>query len=451
MRDGADHHAEARGLVAAMTEDEQLGCLDGDTEFWSGIIDMVGGGYHAHPWPAAEVARLGVPGIHFADGPRGCVIGLATCFPVSMARGATYDPGLEERIGVVIGTELRAMGATYTGAVCMNLLRHPGWGRAQETYGEDPHHVGEMAAALTRGLQTRVMACMKHFACNSMEEARFRVDVTVDERALHEVYLPHFRRVAAEGVASVMSAYNSVNGHWCGENAVLLTDILRTEWGWDGFVTSDFIAGLHDPVLSVTAGLEIEMPFRQQRAQHLPGAVATGMLAIEDVRDRVEATVSTLLRFADVFGPAPEPSVLAAPVHRALAREAAAASMVLLRNERALLPVMPDLDRVAVLGRLAAVANLGDGGSSDVYPPEVSTLLDGVRGAFTGAEVVHDDTDVSIAEGADLAVVVVGCTRDDEGEFIDVGTSEAMMTMFPPAPALAATVAPSGWPRTTRP
>ncbi len=434
VRGGADHHAEARALVAAMTDEEKLGCLDGDTEFWSGIVDMVGGGYHRHAWPAAVVARLGVPGIHFADGPRGCVIGPATCFPVSMARGATFDPELEERIGRVIGTELRAMGATYTGAVCMNLLRHPGWGRAQETYGEDPHHVGEMAAALTRGLQTRVMACMKHFACNSMEEARFRVDVTVDERALHEVYLPHFRRVADEGVASVMSAYNSVNGNWCGEHTVLLTDVLRAEWGWDGFVTSDFIAGLRDPVLSVTAGLEIEMPFRQQRAQHLPDAVASGALALADVEARVEATLATLLRFAHVFERAPDPSVLAAPDHRDLAREAAAAAMVLLRNEGGLLPVTTDPGRVAVLGRLAAVPNLGDGGSSDVYPPEVSTLLDGVRAAFPTADVVHHDTDASVAEGADLAIVVVGCTKADEGEFIDVGTSESMLAMFPPPP-----------------
>jgi beta-glucosidase len=434
VRAGADHHAEARTLVDAMTLEEQLGCLDGDTEFWEGIIDMVSGGYHGHPWPAAVVERLGIPGIHFADGPRGCVIGPATCFPVSMARGATFDPGLEERIGRAIGAELRAVGATYTGAVCMNLLRHPGWGRAQETYGEDPHHVGELAAALTRGLQEYVMACMKHFACNSMEEARFRVDVTVDERALHEVYLPHFRKVADQGVASVMSAYNSVNGNWCGENAVLLNDILRHEWGWDGFVTSDFIAGLHDPVLSVTAGLEIEMPFRQQRAQHLPDAVASGRLDVADVEARVEATVATLLRFAEVFEAAPDRSVLASPDHRSLAREAASSSMVLLRNDGGLLPVPPDLGRVAVLGRLADVANLGDGGSSDVYPPEVSTLLDGVREAFPSAEVVHHATDALVAEDADLCVVVVGCTKVDEGEFIDVATSESMMTMFPPAP-----------------
>jgi beta-glucosidase len=129
-----------------------------------------------------------------------------------MARGATFDPALEERIGDAIGRELRAAGATFYGGVCVNLLRHPGWGRAQETYGEDPHHVGEMGAALTRGVQRHAMACVKHFACNSIENARFKLDVTIDERALHEVYLPHFARVVRDGVASVMSAYNALNG-----------------------------------------------------------------------------------------------------------------------------------------------------------------------------------------------------------------------------------------------
>lgn len=172
-----------------------------------------------------------------------------------------------------IGAELRASGATFTGAVCMNLLRHPAWGRAQETYGEDPCHLGEMAAALTRGLQRHVMACMKHFACNSMENARFKVDVVADERALHEVYLPHFKRVASEGVAAVMSAYNSLNGHWCGDSYPLLTGILREDWGWDGLVITDFIMGLRDPVESVRAGCNIEMPFRQQRDPVLGDAV----------------------------------------------------------------------------------------------------------------------------------------------------------------------------------
>jgi beta-glucosidase len=436
VRAGADHRAEAAELVARMTLDERLGCLDGDTPFWPGLFDMTSGGYYRHPWPAAHVERLGIPGIDFADGPRGCVVGDATAFPVSMARGATFDPDLEERIGEVIGAELRASGATYTGAVCMNLLRHPAWGRAQETYGEDPHHVGVMAAAFTAGLQRHVMACMKHFALNSMENARFTVDVTVDERALHEVYLPHFRRVADAGVASVMSAYNSVNGEWCGENETLLTAILRDEWGWDGFVTSDFIFGLRNPAKSLTAGLDIEMPFRQQRELALRDALDDGALTGVDVDAAVTRIVGTLLRFASVYDVSPPMTVVGSPAHRSLAHEAAVASTVLLRNETAdggpLLPVDPStITRVGVLGRLAAVRNLGDGGSSDVRSSQVVTALDGLRARF--ADVIHDDSDPAAIDGADLAVVVVGYTKNDEGEFIDdSGTAGLVVDLFPP-------------------
>ena len=192
---GADPRKEAASLVALMTHEERMWCLDGDLPFWAGLGDLGTGGYHRRPFPAARVERLGIPGFSFSDGPRGVVIGPATCFPVSMARGATWDVDLEERIGDAIGRELRAVGADLYGGVCVNVLRHPAWGRAQETYGEDPHHVGEMGAALARGVQRHAMACVKHFACNSMENARFKVDVAVDEVALHEVYLPHFRRI----------------------------------------------------------------------------------------------------------------------------------------------------------------------------------------------------------------------------------------------------------------
>ena len=170
------------------------------------------------PGLAGAVPRLGIPGVRFSDGPRGVVMEGATTFPVSMARGATWDPDLEERIGDVIGRELRAMGANFFGGICINLMRHPAWGRAQETYGEDTVHLGEFGAALTRGVQKHVMACSKHYALNSMENARFSVDVTIDPRALHEIYLPHFKRTVEAGVASVMSSYNSMNGEWCGQN-----------------------------------------------------------------------------------------------------------------------------------------------------------------------------------------------------------------------------------------
>lgn len=434
VRSGADPRTEAEHIVAAMTTAEKLSCLDGDVTFWPGLVEMMSGSYNTRTWPAAHVERLGVPGLDFVDGPRGCVVGPATTFPVSMARGASFDPDLEERVGEAIGAELRAAGATFTGAVCMNLLRHPAWGRAQETYGEDPHHVGELAAALTRGLQRHVMACMKHYALNSMENARFSVDVTADERALHEVYLPHFRRVADEGVASVMSAYNSVNGEWCGRNAELLTTILRDEWGWDGFVITDFINGLRDPVLSVRAGCNVEMPFAQQRAEHLADAVADGRLDIGDVNERVVETVATFLRFSHVYDDPPPPEIISSTEHRTLAREAATESMVLLRND-GLLPVdRRALRRVAVLGELADRAVLGDEGSSDIrFTPEPVTALAGMRSALPDAEIVHSVDDVSVAEGADLVVVIVGFTKRDEGEYLGAGMNETLMQLMPPA------------------
>jgi len=439
VRAGADPHDEAGRLAASMSLDEQLGCLDGDTPFWPGLADMGAGGYYTHPWPAAVVERLGIPGIRFADGPRGAVIADGTAFPVSMARGALFDPAMEERVGDVIGLELRASGATHTGAVCMNLLRHPAWGRAQETYGEDPHHVGRMAAAFTRGLERHVMACMKHFALNSMENARFTVDVTVGERALHEVYLPHFRHVAEQGIASVMSAYNSVNGEWCGEHETLLTTILRDEWGWDGFVISDFIFGLRDAVRSVQAGLDIEMPFRQQRAMELADAIRDGRLDRADVVRSVERIVSTMLRYAPTVAAVPDASIVNCAPHRALAREVASASTVLLRNEGSLLPVDPtSVERVVVVGRLAAMPNLGDGGSSDVKSTTVVTPLDGLLAGIAAAEVVHlvdisDEDDRLAVAAADLVVVVAGYTKRDEGEYIDnAGTMALAGDLFPP-------------------
>jgi beta-glucosidase len=383
------------------------------------------------------VDRVGLPGIAFADGPRGCVVGNATAFPVSMARGATWDPDLEERVGDAIGRELRAAGANLTGAVCVNVLRHPAWGRAQETYGEDPHHVGELGAALTRGLQRHVLACVKHLACNSMENARFSVDIEVDEVALHEVYLPHFRRIVDEGVASVMSAYNSVNGGWCGQNPDLLTGVLRDEWGFRGFVISDWIFGLRDAGPSLAAGLDVEMPYRMVRAQHLAAALDAGEVTEEDLARAVEHVVATLLRFDEVLSrPAPPRDVLGAPEHRALAREVAGRSVVLLRNDAVdgapVLPLAADV-RLAVLGRLADTVNLGDGGSSDVWDLECTTVLDGLRGR--AAAVVFDDgadpaSAAAVAATADVAVVVVGYTFLDEGEFIGE-TDPALASLFP--------------------
>jgi beta-glucosidase len=444
VRAGGDPGAAAHDLYAQLTDDERLGLLDGDQPFWPGMPDMMGKGYNLEPIVAGAVPRLGIPGVRFADGPRGAVIGNSTAFPVPMARGATWDPELEDRIGEVIGAEIRAQGGNYFGGVCINLLRHPAWGRAQETYGEEPALLGAMGAALARGAQRHVMACVKHYALNSMENARFTVDVTVDEATLHEVYLPHFKAVVDAGAASVMSAYNSVNGTWCGQNPVLLTDILRDEWGFDGFAVSDFIWGLRDPVGSLAAGLDVEMPFAQQRAAALPAALAAGTADWKDVERAAIRILRTQVRSAASLGaPAPAPDVVASDEHRALAREVASRGMVLLRNEPVGgAPVLPldaaRLTRLAVVGRLADVANTGDHGSSDVRAPAVVTPLAGLRAALPEVEIVGPESGspeaaAAAATGADAAVVVVGYTSQDEGEYVG-SFDPALATLYPPEP-----------------
>ncbi len=428
--DGVDPEQVARDLVAALTPEQRVDLMWGDADFWSGLAEMLAGGYNRQPYVAGAVPDLGIPGLRFTDGPRGVSLGHSTCFPVAMARGATWDPALEERVGDAMGAEARAQGANLFGGVCVNVLRHPGWGRAQETYGEDPLHVGIMGAAVTRGVQGHVMACVKHFACNSIDNARFQLDVTVSERVLHEVYLPHFKRVVDAGVAVVMSAYNSVNGEWCGQHHELLTTILKERWGFDGAVISDWVFGLRDAERGALGGLDVEMPFRQIYAHGLPGLVASGVVPQSRIDDAALRLVRQQVRYSAAGDPdRAGVDTVASDAHRALAREAAVDSMVLLRNEPVDgTPVVPvdrnALGSVAVIGALAAVPNLGDVMSSNVHPPSVATPLDGLRSALEpGVAVVHDDgTDVNravaAARDADVAIVVVGYTERDEGEFL---------------------------------
>ena len=246
LRAGEPIEALTGELLGRLTTQEKLGLLDGDTPFWEGLAEIRVNGYNRTPIPMGRVERLGIPGLLFSDGPRGVVMGRSTAFPVSMARGATWDRELEERVGAAIGLEGRAQGANFFGGVCINLPRHPAWGRVQETYGEDPLLLGEMGAALVRGVGPNMMAVAKHYALNSMENARFKVDVMADDATLHEVYLAHFRRVVDEGVDGIMTVYNSVNSGWAGKNERLLEGVLRGEWGFEGVTVSDFIWGLHD-------------------------------------------------------------------------------------------------------------------------------------------------------------------------------------------------------------
>ena len=447
--DGSDLDARARALLAQLSTPEKLGLLDGDTPFWAGMADIaLRNASHRHPWPAGQLPRLGLTGLHFVDGPRGVVLtGGATTFPVPMARGASWNPELEERIGTAIAKEARSFGANWVAAVCINLLRHPGWGRAQETYGEDPLHVGALGAAMTRGLERHAIACVKHFALNSIDSSRFLVDVQASPRVLHELYLPHFRDCVEAGAGSVMSAYNRVNGRWCGENPELLETILKRRWGFQGFVVTDFIFGLRDGVAGLLAGQDLEMPFRMIFQGSLPEALAQGRLPMARIDDAVLRQLRVQLRVPAGTYP---PALRRCPEHLALARESARQAIVLLRNERAVLPLGP-LGSLAVIGSLAATANLGDRGSSDTRPPAgaVVTPLEGLRAARPDLPIHHDAggdpaAAAALAARCEAAVVVAGLDWRLEGEHIHPGDIAPILAQIPPPDGLLRQPA---WPR----
>lgn len=372
--------------------------------------------------------RWGITGTIFNDGPRGLFhYKGATAFPVTMARGASWDVELERKIGEAMANEIIAADGNYSGAVCMNLLRHPAWGRAQETYGEDPWHVGEMAVALVKGIQHHgVQACVKHFAANSMENNRFGGSINMSERTLHEVYLPHFKKTVDSGAASVMSAYNKLNGEYCGHNKYLLTEVLRKQWGFKGYITSDWSYGLFDAQKGIEAGMNVEMPTgKVYKYKTIRQLLHTGKITMQQVDDLVKPILYTKFYFNSLPRQTFNTSVIGCAEHIALAQEAAEKSAVLLKNENQVLPLSKNIKRIAIIGTLATVQQTGDRGSSSVTPSYIVSAYDGLKKyvAPFGAEVltcnVHDTVAIkTICSNADAVIVVAGTTYQDEGEYI---------------------------------
>jgi beta-glucosidase len=405
-------------LLSQMTLEEKVAQMAGD-----GAMALPDGGLL---WIAPGVERLGVPSFFMSDGPRGVTGAVGgTTFPVGMARGATWEPEIEQRVGAAMGRELRAIGGNVLLAPTINNLRHPSWGRSQETYGEDVHHLSRMAVAFVRGVQEHALANPKHYAANSIEETRFEVDVTVDERTLREIYLPHFRAAVLEGgAASVMSAYNSVNGQFCGENEHLLKQILKTDWGFDGFVLSDFIFGTHSTLGSAMSGLDLEMTVAQVYGEALLAAVHDGDVPESLIDDAVRRMVRKKLQYGLDQPSDLDASVLGDDEHLALAREAAVEGSVLLKNEASALPLdMSALEQIAVVGLLADTPNTGDGGSSNTRPAFVVTPLEGIQEAVGDQVVVEhigkdvlEPEDLALIEAADAVIVVTGLTAEEEGE-----------------------------------
>ena len=377
--------------------------------------------YNGEAYPAGGCKRLGIPPVLFTDGPRGIVMKKCTCFPVSMLRGAAFDDELEYRIGVAMAKEASALDANLYAGVCINLLRNPMWGRAQETYGEDPCLLGKMGAALTKAMQDNgIIACPKHYALNSIEDLRFSANAIADKRTLHEVYLPHFKKCIDAGAMSIMGAYNKVNGTYACENKELLTDILRDKWNFDGFALSDFFYGIYDGAKSLKAGMDVEMPylFRYAILHH---KLKKGEITENDINTAalrvLKALISTLPKHKKY-----DTGVILSSEHTALAREAATKGIVMIKNKDCILP-LPENRRIAVIGRYANKRNTGDHGSSNVFSPYAVTPYEGLCNRF-GTDNVRlyngckiDDALIAV-ENCDYVIICVGSDWLQEGEFL---------------------------------
>jgi len=425
--------------------------------------------------------RLGIPSIKMADGPLGirswagpssetnAMVAKAevttTAFPAGVAMAATWDTELLQSEGQAIGQEVKAVGRDMILGPTVNINRTPLWGRNFEGYGEDPYLTSRLAVAYIKGVQGEgVIATVKHFAANNQEFERHRINAIVDERALQEIYFPAFKAAVEEAsVWSVMSAYNKLNGVYCAQNSFLLKDVLRKQWGFTGFVVSDW-GSTYSTADTVNAGMDVEMPGGQAMRDWLkkPETEAAGngggWLVPEKVLPEISSgkispatiddNVASILRVIFVSGQFDKPHTatgeIDTPEQRALARKAATESIVLLKNAGDLLPLNPSkIHSVVVIGPNAAVARTGGGGSSLVTPKYSIAPLKSIQdragqslqvsyalGVSMEGEDPSKDTPVareqlrneavSAVAKADAAIIVVGRSPALESEDFDI-------------------------------
>jgi beta-glucosidase len=459
-------------LLSRMTLEEKVSMLAG-----SGWMESM------------PIERLGIPAIKMADGPMGVrswagssaitnaqsnpVQVLSTAFPSGIAMAATWDVGLVHGEGHAIGQEVKALGRDMILGPTVNINRVPLWGRNFEGYGEDPYLAGKMAEVYIKGVQSEgVIPSVKHFAANNEEFERHRIDAYVSERALHEIYFPAFKTAVQEGHAwTVMSAYNLVNGVHCAEDSFLLSDVLKREFSFKGFVISDW-GSTYSTAPTVNAGMDLEMPGGApmkawiMRPQTQAAGNGDGWLVPEKVLSEIKAgriteatvndNVSRVLRVIFESGIFDHPHVATGdpdtPEHRAIALQGATEGIVLLKNEGSLLPLDGSrIHSIAVIGPNAAVARTGGGGSSLVKSKYAVTPVDGIKEVWAkhgttamqnrwaqGVKMEGEDPDwetpehradfiksaAETAKDADVAVVVVGRYNKLESEGFDVKTMD---------------------------
>jgi len=455
-------------LVGRMTLEEKATMLSG-----SGWME------------SAPIPRLGIPAIKMTDGPMGvrswhgssavtsaqdsAVKVQATAFPSGIAMAASWDTDLVQREGQAIAQEVKALGRDMILGPTVNINRQPLWGRNFEGYGEDPFLSGRLAVAYVHGVQGEgVIPSVKHFAANNEEYERHRINAIVDERTLHEIYLPAFQAAIQDGGAwNVMSAYNQLNGVHCAESAPLLRDILQNELGFKGFVVSDW-GSTYSTAPTVNAGMDLEMPGgppmlkwltnpRMQQAGNGAGwltaeKVLAAVKAGQITDATLDANVSRILRAMFLSGIFDHPRTAGGEVdsaaQRAVARQGATEGIVLLKNEGNLLPLdSSKVHSIAVIGPNAALARTGGGGSSLVRPKYAIAPLDGIREragssvqvsyalgvGMEGEDAANDTPEArasllkeatDAARRADVAILIVGRYSHLESEGFDLKTMD---------------------------
>ena len=396
-------------------------------------------------WQTRSVERVGIPNVTLSDGPHGIrkqegasdQLGLngslpATCYPTAATIANSWDTSLGEEIGAHLGTEAASQDVCVLLGPGLNIKRSPLCGRNFEYFSEDPYLAGKMAASYVRGIQSKgVSACPKHFAANSQELRRMASDSVMDERTLREIYLTGFEIAVREAAPkSIMSSYNRINGEYANENKHLLQEILRDEWGFDGFVVSDWGAS-NDHTAGVAAGSHLEMPTTGGDSdEELIQAVKDGKISEQLVNQRVEELLYAILPLRQAVD-----KVKGQPfdkkTHHQMARKAAEQSIVLLKNENQILPLKKSA-KVAVIGDFAKTPRYQGAGSSVVNPTRLESTLDvidkyplelaGFAAGYhrTGpADAALEQEAVSLAQKADTVLLYIGLDEISESEGLD--------------------------------